>query len=171
MHKHLQQIVRADGRKAPGKTTRLTGSELLIIRPAVMTRDTEVQLYPFVFETIGDWGASVAIQPPEGFVADFPELSAYVANEGEAVQFTITEIGSGLLPTQTRFDVIHNGQTHAVLSDVDILLTASYARVRGFDVEALRERGLIVEDDSVPPRPIKPAGAGRPQPTASGQEP
>ncbi len=52
--KHLQQIVKADGKKVPGKTTRLTGSELLIIEPEFVVWDATEQLYPFVLDSIGD---------------------------------------------------------------------------------------------------------------------
>ena len=47
--KHLQQIVKVNGGKTPAKTTRLTGSELLIIEPEYVVWDDTAQLYPFVF--------------------------------------------------------------------------------------------------------------------------
>jgi len=40
---------------------------------------------------------TATVTPPEGFVADFPELSAEVDNELKSVQFTITEVGSDLV--------------------------------------------------------------------------
>jgi hypothetical protein len=145
-------LVDAQGNKKPGKTTRLTGSELLIIEPEYVIWDDTVQLYPFVFETIGDWNVTTSVTPPEGFVADYPQLSANVDNELEAVQFTITEIGSDPSPTQTRFDVLHNGTCRVVESKVDLRTTADYARSRGFDVRTLRAKGLIVEPTTVPKR-------------------
>ncbi|MHC4622807.1 MAG: hypothetical protein ACYS4W_02780, partial [Planctomycetota bacterium] len=66
--KYLQQIVKADGKKVPARTTRRTGSELLIIEPEFVVWDDTQQLYPFVFESVGDWGVTVAVTPPEGFV-------------------------------------------------------------------------------------------------------
>jgi len=147
--KHLQQIskVQEDGavKKRPGKTTRLTGSELLIIEPEYVLWDDTEQLYPFVFETIGDWGVSVSVEPPEGFVTDYESLSEDVDDEIEAVQFTITEVGSDLVPTETTFQVTHNGQSHVVHSRVGIMLTPNYAQSRGFNVAALRAQGLIKE--------------------------
>lgn len=145
MVKHLQQIVRADGVKLPGKTQRLTGSELLIIEPEYILWGDIEQLYPFVFESIGDWGVTATVAPPEGFVTDYESLSEDVYYEIEAVQFTITEIGSDLVPTVTTFDVIHNGERRVVPSSVGIQLTSEYAQSRGFDVEELRARGLIKE--------------------------
>jgi hypothetical protein len=143
--KHLQQIVKANGNKVSGKTTRLTGSELLIIEPEYVLWDQTEQAYPFVFETIGEWGVVTAVEPPEGFVADYDSLSADVNNELEAVQFTITEVGSDLVPTETTFNVTHNGQSHVVHSRVGIMLTPGYAQSRGFNVAQLRARGLIME--------------------------
>ena len=105
-------------------------------------------MYPFVFETIGDWTVGVTVDPPEGFVADYDSLSEEVDSELEAVQFTITEVGSELLPTETTFEVIHNGEVRVVRSNVGILLTPNYAQSRGFNVEELYARGLIKEEHS-----------------------
>jgi hypothetical protein len=159
--KHLQLLVDAQGNKKPGKTTRLTGSELLIIEPEYVIWDNTVQLYPFVFETIGDWSVTTSVTPPEGFVADYPQLSANVDNELAAVQFTITEIGSDPSPTQTRFDILHNGQPRTVDSKVDIRLTPAYAASRGFDVTYLRAKGLIVDRSESSLRNAKRAGSAR----------
>jgi hypothetical protein len=149
--KHLQQIIKSNGGKVPAKTTRLTGSELLIIEPEYVIWDNTVQPYPFVFETIGDWTVTATVAPPEGFVADYPALTADVDNELEAVQFTIEEVGSDLVPTRTTFNIIHNGRRKEVKSSVDILLTPDYAKSRGFSVDELRTKGLIVE----PTRAVK----------------
>jgi hypothetical protein len=143
--KHLQQIVKANGNKVAGKTTRLTGSELLIIEPEFIVWDDTEQLYPFVFETIGDWSVTTSVTPPEGFVANYDSLSTQVDNELGAVQFTITEVGSDLVPTGTTFHVQHNGQSHTVHGQVGIMLTPEYAQSRGFNVAVLRARGLIKE--------------------------
>jgi hypothetical protein len=64
------------------------------------------------------------------------------------VQFTITEVGSDLVPTETTFHVIHNGQPQTIRSCVDIALTPEYAASRGFDVAELRARGLIKDKPS-----------------------
>ncbi len=143
--KHLQQIVRASGDKVPGKTTRRTGSELLIIEPEFIVWSTTEQLYPFVYEAVGDWSVTTSVSPPTGFVSDYDSLSAQVYNEIEAVQFTITEGGSDLLPTGTTFEVTHKGRREIIHSRVDIFLTPEYARSHGFDVATLRAVGLIRE--------------------------
>lgn len=141
----LRQLVRFDGRKKPAKTRVETGSLLLIVEPEFIVWDQPEQPYPFVFESIGEWGVTATIAPPEGFVADYESLAADVDNELEAVQFTITETGSDLVPTETTFELIHNGEIRTVRSSIDILLTPEYARSRGFNVAALRAGGLIKE--------------------------
>ncbi|MCH8991051.1 MAG: thrombospondin type 3 repeat-containing protein [Acidobacteria bacterium] len=149
MRKHLQQIVKiaSDGsaKKKPGKTTKLTGSELLIIEPEYVLWDETEQAYPFIFETVGDWAVTTSVAPPEGFESDYDSLSADVDNELEVVQFMITEVGSDLVPTETTFQIQHNGQSHVVHSRVDIFLTSEYAQSRGFNVAILRAQGLIKE--------------------------
>lgn len=147
--KHLKLLEFANGNKKAGKTTRLTGSELLIIEPEYILWDDTEQLYPFVFEAVGDWGVTTTVVPPEGFVSDYDALSADVDNEVQVVQFTITEVGSDLVPTETTFDVTHKGRRMTVRSEVGIMLTPEYARSRGFNVAELRRKGLIKESRRV----------------------
>lgn len=146
--KYMQQIVKADGKKSPGKSTILTGSLLLIIEPEFIVWDDTVQLYPFVFETIGDWTVTASVTPPEGFIADHDALTAEVDNDLRSVQFVITEVGSDLVPTETKFDILHKGERKTVRSSIGIRLTPEYARSRGFDPEKLRKKGLIVEPET-----------------------
>jgi hypothetical protein len=144
VRKYLQQIIRADGTAVPAKTTRRTGSELLIIEPEFIVWDDPEQLYPFLFESVGDWDITTAVAPPEGFVADYDRLAVSVDYSLKAVQFTIIEVGSDLVPTRTTFEVTHNGQREVIRSSVGIQLTEEYARSRGFDVRELESRGLIL---------------------------
>ncbi|MHC4064247.1 MAG: prenyltransferase/squalene oxidase repeat-containing protein, partial [Planctomycetota bacterium] len=146
--KHLQQIVKNNGAKVPGKTTRLTGSELLIIEPEFIVWDQATQDYPFVFDSTGEWGVTTGVSPPEGFESNHESLAEYVDNELEAVQFTITEVSSDLVPTETTFEVDHDSRILTIDSYVDIFLTSAYARSRGYDIEQLRMQGLIKD----PPR-------------------
>ncbi len=149
-------IEAARGRKLPARWTRLTGSELLIVEPEVMIWDEAEQLYPFGLEAIGDWRVTASVTPPKGFVSDADSLSTEVDDNLAALQFTITEVGSDLVPTRTRFDVWHKGQKQIVQSNVDIRLTPDYARFRGFDANELRRRRLIVDD----PDKLWPSNAG-----------
>ncbi|HKQ48040.1 MAG TPA: SBBP repeat-containing protein [Phycisphaerae bacterium] len=150
MRKYLQLVQTGDGKKVPAKYTIRTGSELLIIEPEYVVWDQTEQSYPFVFQSVGDWGVTATVAPPEGFVADHDALSADVNNEVEAVQFTITEVGSDLVPTETTFDVTHKGKHEKIRSRVGILLTPDYATSRGFNVGELRARGLIVDPPTRP---------------------
>ncbi len=146
----------ACGRRMCARWHRLTGSELIVVEPEEVLWDGEEQPYPFAFDSDGVWDVTVSVAPPEGFVSDFDELSENVDNELEAVQFNITEVGSDLVPTQTRFEILHRGQRHIIESEIGIRLTPDYARQRGFDVDDLRARGLIKEKPK--------ARAGQPQP-------
>jgi hypothetical protein len=143
--RHLRLLITSDGTRIAARISRYTGSELLIAEPDMMIWDETEQKYPFGFESTGDWGVSVTVAPPEGFVSDHDELSEDVQDEIDAVQFTVTEVGSDLVPTQTSFVITHNGRRQVVNSNVGILLTPDYAESRGFNAEELRERGLIFD--------------------------
>jgi hypothetical protein len=171
---YLRMLVTARGQKLPGKFARLTGSELVIVEPEYVVWDEEEQLYPFGLEAVGDWEVSASVDPPEGFVPDYDSLATDIEDDIDALQFTITEVGSDLVPTQTTFKVLHGGRMRRVHSSVDILLTPEYARSRGFNVAELRARGLIVDDadhvwSAVESQPVtKPVPAvDRPVPQAS----
>ena len=45
--------------------------ELLIIEPEFIVGVETDRLYPFVFESVGDWSVSTSVAPPDGFVADY----------------------------------------------------------------------------------------------------
>jgi len=153
----LKQLIRGDGKKIPGKSRKVKlhpddVEELLIVEPDHIVWDNEDQQYPFVFQSIGNWGVTAAVAPPDGFVSADPTLSTPVVDDGvdedeegedDAVQFDITELGSDLIPTPTTFVFERNGVTSEVKSEVGIYLTPEYAESRGFDVAALRRQGLI----------------------------
>ena len=121
------------------------GSELIVVEPEEVLWDDTEQLYPFVFDSEGDWDVNVSVMPPEGFVSDYDELADTVDSELKALQFTITEVGSDLVPTISHFEIEHKGRRHIFDSSIDIKLTPDYARSRGFNVEQLRQRGLIID--------------------------
>lgn len=131
--KHLQQIVKADGKKVPGKTSRRTGSELLVIEPEYLEWSGTEELYPFVFESLGDWQVTTSVTPPEGFVADYQSLSEEVTSEVEAIQFTITDVGSDWIPTEVQHAVEHNGRREILLSRIGVRLTSELAQARGLN--------------------------------------
>jgi hypothetical protein len=131
--KYLQQIVRADGKKIPGKSTIRTGSELLIIEPEFVEWDEAQESYPVVFDSVGEWSAEAAVAPPEGFVSDYDSLAEHVENELEAVQFLLTDVGSDWVPTETRYTLEHQGRTEVVLSRIGVRLSERLAEAKGLD--------------------------------------
>jgi len=133
MQKHLQLIVTSRGERVPAKTTRRTGSELLIIEPEEIVWDETQELYPFVLDAVGGWTATSTVTPPEGFVSDFQQLTEHVADGVEGVQFTLTDVGSDWVPTQTRHTLRHNGRSEVVLGEVGVALEETFARTRGVD--------------------------------------
>ena len=154
MQKHLQQIVKADGKKVPGKTSRRTGSEVLVIEPEFIEWTGSQELYPFVFETVGDWEVTTAVTPPEGFVSDYDVLAELVVNEVEAVQFTITDIGSDWVPTEAKHTVSHNGRRQVILSRVGVKLASDLAQQKGLarSGHVLNQRGKPVSEAGFDPR-------------------
>ena len=170
MQKHLQQIVKADGKKVPGKTSRRTGSELLVIEPEFIEWTGSQELYPFVFETVGDWEVTTAVTPPEGFVSDYDALAELVVNEVEAVQFTITDIGSDWVPTEAKHTVSHNGRRQVILSRVGVKLASDLAQQKGLDSSGhvLGQNGKPVSQagfDPRAPRDCEIVGWVEPSPT------
>jgi hypothetical protein len=131
--KYLQVIKNSNGKNVPAKYWKLTGSELLIIEPEYVEWEGTEELYPFVFESIGDWAVTTSVSPPEGFVADYDELSEEVINELEALQFTITDIGSKWESTGVVHTLKHKGKEEKVKSRVGIKCAKALAKDKGFD--------------------------------------
>lgn len=118
--KYLQVIVKADGKKVPAKYTQKTGSELLIIEPEYIEWTGTQELYPFVFESLGDWTVTTAVTPPEGFEADYDSLSTEVDSSIRSVQFTVTDVGSKWVDTLVEHTLRHKGKTEVVRSRIGV---------------------------------------------------
>ncbi len=99
-------------------------------------------MYPFIFDSIGDWGVEVSVNPPEGFVADQKSLSEEVTNEVEALQFTITDVGSRYVPTKVMYKIRHKGRSEIVRSQIGISLTPEFAKAKGLDIAELKAQGV-----------------------------
>ena len=130
----LRFVEKADGTKVPGKTTKLKGSELLITEPEYVEWDSTEELYPFVFESVGDWGVTTSVAPPEGFVADHESLGAEVTNETEAVQFTVTDVGSKWEETEVTYNVTHKGKKKKIKKKIGVKLSEKLAKQKGVGV-------------------------------------
>lgn len=131
VQKYLQLIVKADNKKVPGKTTIRTGSLLLIIEPEYVEWDGTQELYPFIFESVGEWGVVTSVVPPEGFEADNRELSAVVSDEQEALQFTITDVGSEWVSTGVTHKIKHKGKSETVRSEIGVKLSNKLSQKKG----------------------------------------
>ncbi|MBW1887731.1 MAG: hypothetical protein JRI52_05190 [Deltaproteobacteria bacterium] len=149
--KHLGQLISADddrwgnndiviklklmtdnrGKKSPGKSRKVKGSELLIIEPEYVEWTSTEEIYPFAFESLGDWDVEVAVAPPEGFVADQNALSETVTSDLKALQFTITDVGSKWKPTKVKYKVKHKGKTKTIKSKVKVKLSRKLAKKKG----------------------------------------
>ena len=134
VNKYLQVIKKVDNKTLPGKYKKITGSELLVIEPEYVEWSGTQELYPFIFESIGDWDLSVSVTPPEGFVADYSNLEANVDTTVKALQFTITDIGSKWVSTEVNYTIKHKGRTHKIDSKIGIKLTHELAKKKGIDI-------------------------------------
>ena len=134
IEKYLKVMEKANGNSNPGKTTKKTGSLLLITEPEYIEWNSTQELYPFVFETVGDWGITTSVNPPEGFVADRKSLSADVTNEVESVQFTITDVGSRWEETEVTYKIKHEGKNEVVKSKIGIKLSRKLAGKKGLGI-------------------------------------
>jgi len=119
------------GKKSPGKSIKVTGSELLIIQPEYVEWTSNEEIYLFGFESLGDWDVEVSVEPPEGFVTDQDSLTESVTSNLKAVQFTITDEGSKWKPTKVKYKVKHKGKTKTIKSDVKVKLSKKLAKKKG----------------------------------------
>lgn len=159
MQKHLQQMVTSSGKILPGKTTERTGSLLLVIEPEYVEWTGTEELYPFVFESVGDWDISVSVTPPDGFAADYSSLSEQVTTEIESVQFSIVDIGSDWIPTSVRYTVEHKGRREVILRRIGVKLDESLAAQKVLDRfgHPLDATGKPISRPGLDPRSAKPA--------------
>lgn len=139
--KYLQFIQKADGKKVPGKYIKKTGSDLLIIEPEYVEWDGTQELYPFIFESVGDWSVTTSVTPPEGFVADQESLSEDVNTELKAVQFIIIDVGSKWTDTAVEHNLIHKGKMEKVKSKIGVRLNKKLAKEKGLDIYGKKIEG------------------------------
>ncbi|MBW2538885.1 MAG: hypothetical protein JRE27_04705 [Deltaproteobacteria bacterium] len=139
MQKYLQLIVKDNGKKVPGKYTKKSGSEILVIEPEYIEWDGTQELYPFIFDSVGDWSVTTSVIPPEGFVTDNDNLSEEVNSELEALQFTIIDVGSEWKSTCVEHTLTHKKKKQKVYSTVGVNLTKQLAEEKEIDLEAFQE--------------------------------
>lgn len=131
---YLQQIVKANGKKSPGKYTKKSGSELLIIEPEFVEWDGTQEYYPIIFDSVGDWSVTTSVDPPEGFLTDHDSLSEEVNTETKAVQFTLTDQGTTWKATKVEHKLKHKGKTEKVKSKIDVKLSKKLAKEKDLSI-------------------------------------
>ena len=131
VRRYLWVIETATGKVFPTNCFWLMGSELMIIQPEYVEWDGKEELYPFVFESEGDWTVTTSVDPPKGFVADRESLTEDVKTELKAVQFTITDVGSKWKPTKVKYKIKHKGKTEKIESKIDVKLSKKLAKEKG----------------------------------------
>jgi hypothetical protein len=134
MKKYLQVIEKSDGKTSPAKSRLYTGSELWVIEPEYVEWSGAKELYPIILESVGDWTVTVGVAPPEGFVADTSSITERVNTTLEAVQFTITDVGSKWVPTKLKYKIKHKGKTIDASSEVGVKLSPKLAKAKGLPV-------------------------------------
>jgi hypothetical protein len=132
--KQLRIIQSAAGKVFPCLSQIITGSELLMIQPEYVEWSGTQELYPFVFESVGDWSITTSVQPPEGFVADNKSLTTDINDSLEAVQFTITDVGSKWKPTKVKYTIKHKGKIKHMESEIGVMLTSDLAKKKGVGI-------------------------------------
>ncbi len=142
---HLAVIEKADKTQVAGRTTRVTGSELLITAPGYVLWDNTEELYPFVFESIGKWSVTTTVSPPEGFVADHATLSTGVSTARTAVQFTIAETGSRWEETDVTYKVDYKGKSKVIMHKIGIRLSKKLAQEKGLGIYGHTESPGVFE--------------------------
>ena len=130
----LKVILKSNGKAAAGQITVLTGTLLEITEPMFVEWDGTQELYPFIFETVGDWQVTTAISPPPGFVANTPSLTTLVNTALKAAQFTITDVGSSWVPTTVTYTIVHKKKTKTVKNKIGVKLTKRLAQMKGLTV-------------------------------------
>jgi hypothetical protein len=138
IRKHMRVIIQTKKngkkKKCPGKVTWRKGSELIITEPEYVLWDDTEEVYPFVFETEGDWEVNTSVAPPEGFVADNESIDTEVADETKAVQFTMTDIGSRWEETGVTLKVKHDGKTEIIKRKIGVKLSRRLAKEKGLSI-------------------------------------
>ena len=138
VQKFLQIIVKSNGKKTPATVTVQTGSLLIITEPAYVEWDSAQELYPFIYETQGQWTVTTTITPPDGFVADKNTITAVVQDAVKAVQFTLTDLGSAWVPTKVTHKVIHKGKPDVLINDsIGMQLSQRLAQAKGLNRSGL----------------------------------
>jgi hypothetical protein len=125
----LRIVQKSTGKKTPGKTTKLTGSYLLITEPEFVEWEGANETYPFIFEAEGSWQITTTLKPPAGFKADYKSLDAKVIDGIKVVQFNVTS-GTTWSETEVEFKITYNNKSYKLTDKIGIKLSKELARAK-----------------------------------------
>jgi hypothetical protein len=106
----LRRLRTFTGKIVPAQYLEEYGTYLAIVEPEYMDWDSDQEQYPIVMESDGDWSVTTTVEPPEGFVSDYPTLSAEVEDTTAAIQFTLTDVGSKWTSAGVKHEIRHKGK-------------------------------------------------------------
>ena len=121
-------------RKSPGKSQKVTGSELFIVQPEYVEWDSNQELYPFGFVSDGDWEVEVSVDPPKGFEADQKKITEVLSSQAKAIQFIITDKGSEWKPTKIKIKAKHKKKIKEIDDEIGVKLSKKLAKEKGLTV-------------------------------------
>jgi hypothetical protein len=139
---YLRVIETAKAKRLPCKSTsryaKKKVSELLIVEPEYVVWDGKEALYPFVFESEGDWSVTTTVNPPKGFVVDHGSLSVEVNKELDAMQFIMKDVGGYWKPTMVTYTLKHKEKEERIKSKIDVKLSKKLAKEKGLNIYGKR---------------------------------
>jgi len=100
-------------------------------------------------ESIGDWEVTTSVQPPEGFVTDHNALGEEVTSEIEAVQFSITDVGTKWTRSKTKHKIKNkkSGKEHTFESEIGIKLTPELAKKKKVGIYGEEDKDTSKDKD------------------------
>jgi hypothetical protein len=129
IQEELRIVQKSTGKKTPGKTTKLTGSYLLITQPEFVEWDANSETYPFIFEAAGSWQVTTTLKPPAGFKADYKSLDAQVLDGIKAVQFNVSS-GTTWSETEVEFKITYSNKSYKLTDKIGIKLSKDLAKAK-----------------------------------------
>jgi hypothetical protein len=135
---NLMYIINPNNDKAPGKSTKKTGSALWIYEPEYVVWDGVEEFYPFIFESDSNWEVNVCVEAPEGYepVDGVNCVQSLVANEMKTVNFKIIEVGSVPGPLKANFTFKNpHGKIIKEKHEIGMRMTKELAKKKGVEVD------------------------------------
>jgi hypothetical protein len=131
-----------DNKTTPGKSTRVSGSDIWIYEPEYVVWGGTEEYYPFVFESDDNWTVNVCLNPPQGYsVAQGQNcVQQLVPGQPKSILFQIVETGSIPSDVAVRISLTEHGKKQEILEKVGTRLSQSLAKAKGV---AIDKNGVI----------------------------